>query len=266
MEPGHVELSLRRQCELIGLSRATYYYEPASESEFNLRLMRLIDEQYLRTPFYGWPRMTAHLRRQGYEVNHKRVQRLMQIMGVQAIYPKPKTTVSGQGHRIYSYLLRDLEIVQPNQVWSADITYVPMQQGFMYLVAILDWFSRYVLAWQLSNTLDARFCLDALEVALRRGQPGIFNTDQGVQFTAIEFTARLEEAGIRVSMDGRGRAMDNIFIERLWRSVKYEDIYLKDYASVPELDAGLQAYFRFYNQDRPHQSLDYRTPAEVHRA
>lgn len=264
MEPDHAALSLRRQCELIGLWRSTYYYEPASESELNLRLMRLIDEQYLRTPFYGWPRMTAHLRRQGYEVNHKRVQRLMRLMGLQAIYAKPKTTVSGQDHKVYPYLLRDLEVIRPNQVWSADITYVPMQRGFMYLVAILDWFSRYVLAWQLSNTLDCRFCLDALQQALRLGQPEIFNTDQGVQFTAQEFTACLEGAGIRISMDGRGRALDNIFIERLWRSVKYEDIYLKDYASVPELDAGLLAYFRFYNQDRPHQSLDYRTPAEVH--
>jgi putative transposase len=266
VEPDHAGLSLRRQCQLIGLARSTYYYVPASESEFNLQLMRLIDEQYLRTPFYGWPRMTAHLHRQGYEVNHKRVQRLMQIMGLQAIYPKPKTTVSGQVHRVYPYLLRDLEIAQPNYVWSADITYVPMQHGFMYLVAILDWFSRYVLAWQLSNTLDCRFCLDALEQALLLGQPEIFNTDQGMQFTAQEFTAGLEKAGIRISMDGRGRALDNIFIERLWRTVKYEDLYLKDYASVPELAAGLQAYFQFYNEDRPHQSLGYRTPAEVHGA
>jgi putative transposase len=266
MEPDHAELSLRRQCELIGLSRSTYYYVPASESEFNLQLMRLIDEQYLRTPFYGWPRMTAHLQRQGYEVNHKRVQRLMQLMGVQAIYPKPKTTISGQVHRVYPYLLCDLEVVRPNHVWSADITYLPMQHGFMYLVAILDWFSRYVLAWQLSNTLDCRFCLDALEQALLQGRPEIFNTDQGVQFTSQDFTSCLEGAGIRISMDGRGRALDNIFIERLWRSVKYEDIYLNDYGSVPQLDAGLQAYFRFYNEDRPHQSLGYRTPAEVHYA
>ncbi len=266
MEPDHAELSLRRQCQLIGLPRSTYYYAPASESEFNLQLMRLIDEQYLKTPFYGWPRMTAHLRRQGYDVNRKRVQRLMPIMGLQAIYPRPKTTVNGQAHKIYPYLLRDLEIGQPNYVWSADITYVPMQHGFMYLVAILDWFSRYVLAWQLSNTLDCRFCLDALQQALLLGQPEIFNTDQGVQFTAREFTARLEGRGIRISMDGRGRAFDNIFTERLWRTVKYEDIYIKDYASVPELNAGLQAYFQFYNQDRPHQSLGYRTPAEMHGA
>lgn len=265
IEASHAVLSVRRQCELLGLPRSTYYYEPAGESELNLLLMRLIDAQYLKTPFYGWPRMTAHLRRQGYEVNHKRVQRLMQIMGVQAIYPKPKTTDSGQGHRVYPYLLRELEVVQPNQVWSADITYLPMRRGFMYLMAILDWFSRYVLAWQLSNTLDGRFCLEALQQALQLGQPEIFNTDQGVQFTAQAFTARLEAASIRVSMDGRGRALDNIFIERLWRTVKYEDIYLKDYASVLELEAGLEDYFRFYNHDRPHQSLGYRTPAEVHR-
>jgi len=264
IEPHHPDISVRRQCELFGLNRSTYYYTPAGESEFNLHLMRLIDEQYLKTPFYGWPRMTAYLQREGYVVNHKRVQRLMRIMGLQAIYPKPKTSVAGKGHKVYPYLLRGLEIRQPNQVWSADITYVPMQHGFMYLVAILDWFSRYVLAWQLSNTLDGRFCLDALQQALLLGQPDIFNTDQGVQFTALAFTTCLETAGVRISMDGRGRVFDNIFIERLWRSVKYEDIYLKDYASVPELGTGLDDYFQFYNHDRPHQSLDYRTPAEVH--
>jgi putative transposase len=264
IEPTHPDLSLRRQCELIGLPRSTYYYEPAGESEFNLRLMRLIDEQYLKTPFYGWPKMTALLRRQGYPVNHKRVQRLMHLMGLQAIYPKPQTTVAGQGHQVYPYLLRGLEIVRPNQVWSADITYVPMQHGFMYLVAILDWFSRYVLSWQLSNTLDGQFCLEALHQALPLGRPEIFNTDQGVQFTALEFTDCLEQAGIRISMDGRGRALDNIFIERLWRSVKYENLYLKDYALVPDLDAGLHDYFLLYNHERPHQSLAYRTPAEVH--
>jgi putative transposase len=264
IEPGHPDISLRRQCELIGLERSTYYYVPAGETAFNLRLMRLIDEQYLKTPFYGWPRMTAHLRRQGYTVNHKRVQRLMQLMGLQAIYPKPRTSLAGQGHKIYPYLLRGLAITRSGQVWSADITYIPMRHGFMYLVAVIDWFSRYVLAWQLSNTLDGRFCLDTLQQALRLGQPDIFNTDQGAQFTALDFTTCLETAGVRVSMDGRGRALDNIFVERLWRSVKYEDIYIKDYASVVELEAGLQAYFRFYNHERPHQSLAYRTPAEVH--
>lgn len=261
-------LSVRRQCELLGLNRSTLYYQPASETTENLQLMRLIDEQYIQTPFYGWPRMTAVLRRQGYRVNHKRALgapgRLMQKMGLQALYPKPRTSGAGRGHKIYPYLLRGLEIVKPNHVWSSDITYIPMRHGFMYLVAIMDWFSRYVLTWQLSNTLDSFFCLDALRQALEQAQPLIFNTDQGSQFTAQEFTGSLEQAGIRISMDGRGRALDNIFIERLWRSVKYEDIYLKEYATVPELDAGLAAYFRFYNQERPHQKLAYRTPAEVH--
>ncbi len=188
----------------------------------------------------------------------------MQRMGLRAIYPKPTTTTPAKDHKIYPYLLRDVELRQSNQVWSADITYVPMQRGFMYLVAVLDWFSRYVLAWQLSNTLDGSFCLDALQQALRLGTPTVFNTDQGVQFTASNFTRQLEAAGIRISMDGRGRALDNVFVERLWRTVKYEDIYLKDYASVPKLEAGLERYFRFYNHDRPHQSLGYRTPAEVH--
>lgn len=226
--------------------------------------MRLLDEQYLKTPFFGVIKMTECLRSQGYAVNPKRVRRLLRKMGLEAIYPKPKTTQPGEGHTLYPYLLRNLAITHVGQVWSADITYVPMRQGFMYLVAVIDWFSRYVLAWQLSNTLDGYFCLDALQQALQKGRPVVFNTDQGAQFTAHDFTACLDRAKIQISMDGRGRALDNIFIERLWRTVKYEDIYLKDYAIVPELDAGLTNYFRFYNDERPHQSLDYRTPAEVH--
>lgn len=264
IESGHPEISVRRQCELLDLNRTTLYYQPVGESAYNLHLMRLLDEQYMRTPFYGVLRMTAYLRRQGYAVNHKRIRRLMRTMGLQAIYPRPKTSLAGKGHKIYPYLLRGLEITRPNQVWSSDITYIPMRQGFMYLVAIMDWFSRYVLAWQISNTLDGYFCQDVLQQALQQAQPEIFNTDQGVQFTAHEFTGYLEKAEIRISMDGRGRALDNIFIERLWRSVKYEDIYLKDYATVPELDAGVAAYFRFYNDERLHQSLNYQTPAEVH--
>lgn len=264
IESRHFQISVRRQCELIGLHRSSYYYEAATESALNLELMRLIDEQFMKTPFYGWPRMTEHLRRQGYLVNHKRVRRLMQLMGLEAICPKPKTSLADRQHRVYPYLLRNLEISHPNQVWCADITYIPMYQGFMYLVAIMDWFSRYILAWELSNTLDGRFCMDALRQALLSGQPGIFNTDQGVQFTAVEFTGCLESAGVRVSMDGRGRCLDNVFIERLWRSVKYEDIYLKDYESVPELEAGLENYICFYNEERPHQGLGYRTPAEIH--
>ena len=250
----------------MGLNRATFYYLPAPESAFNLHLMRLIDEQYTRTPFYGWPRMTAHLRRQGYEVNHKRVQRLMGKMGLQAIYPKRRTSIAAQGHQVYPYLLRNLAITRPNQVWSADITYIPMLRGFMYLVAIMDWYSRYVVTWQLSNTLDGLFCLQALDQALAQAQPEIFNTDQGAQFTSLEFTSRLEAVGVRVSMDGRGRALDNVFIERLWRSVKYEHVYLYEYAVVPELEKGLNNYFTFYNYERPHQSLAYQTPAEVHLA
>jgi putative transposase len=260
----HPHLSIRRQCELIGLNRSTFYGAPATASPFNLQLMRLLDAQYTQTPFYGWPRMTAHLRRLGWPINHKRVQRLMQQMGLQAIYPKPRTSMATLDHKIYPYLLGAVEITRPNQVWSADITYVPMSKGFMYLVAILDWCSRYVLAWELSNSLDTGFCLEALERALGYGCPEIFNTDQGVQFTSMAFTNRLERAGIAISMDGRGRALDNIFVERLWRSVKYEDIYLKDYATVPALAEGLGSYFQFYNHERPHQSLAYRAPAEVH--
>jgi len=264
IEPEHPLLSIRRQCELIGLNRSSWYYAPANESAENLQLMRLIDEQYTRAPFYGWPRMTAYLRGHGYPVNHKRVQRLMRLMGLQAIYPKPRTTVGCPGHRIYPYLLRSVTVSHPNQVWSADITYLPMVQGFMYLVAILDWFSRYVVTWQLSNTLEGLFCLEALQTALQQGRPEIFNTDQGVQFTATEFTQTLEQADVRISMDGRGRALDNIFVERLWRTVKYENVYLMEYATVPDLAAGLSAYFRFYNYERLHQSLGYRTPASVH--
>ena len=264
IELSHPRISVRRQCELIGLNRSTLYYPPATETPLNLELMRRIDQQYTQTPFYGWPRMTAQLQRQGYAINPKRVRRLMQCMGLQVIYPKPRLSQRGTEVTVYPYLLRDLEIVRPNQVWSADITCVPVIGGFMYLVAILDWFSRYVLAWQLSNTLEGYFCVKTLEQALQGGQPEIFNTDQGVQFTARSFTSTLEAAGVRISMDGRGRVFDNIFVERLWRTVKHEDIYVHDYANVPALQAGLQKYFTFYNQERLHQSLDYQTPAEVH--
>lgn len=264
IEPGHPAISMRRQCELIDLNRSSLYYQPVHETAFNLKLMRLIDQQYLKTPYYGYPKMTAHLRRAGYMVNPKRIRRLMRKMGLMAIYPKPRTTIAVPENKVYPYLLRGLAITRPNQVWSTDITYIPMQKGFMYLVAVMDWFSRYVLAWKLSNTLDGAFCRAALAEALQQGKPEIFNSDQGVQFTAHAFTRSLEAAGIRISMDGRGRAFDNIFIERLWRSLKYEDIYIKDYGSVPALDAGLLSYFVLYNRERPHQSLAYRTPAEVH--
>lgn len=228
--------------------------------------MRLIDEQYTERPIYGRRKMTIYLRQKGYDVNPKRIRRLMQKMGLEAIYPKPRTSVANQEHKIYPYLLRWLEITRPNQVWSTDITYIRMQKGFMYLVAVIDWYSRYVLSWQLSNTLDSAFCVDALQRALQIGRPEIFNTDQGAQFTASAFTSVLEDAHIRISMDGKGRALDNIFVERLWRSVKYEDIYLNEYATVPALYTGVDNYFRFYNQERPHQSLAYSTPAIVHQA
>jgi putative transposase len=236
------------------------------ESEENLRLMRLIDEQFLKTPFYGSRKMTIALERSGETVNRKRVQRLMALMGLEAAFPRPRTTTPGSDARVYPYLLRDRVLTHVNEVWSSDITYVPMRHGFMYLTAVIDWFSRYVLSWRLSNTLEGRFCLEALDEALSRGRPEIFNTDQGSQFTAQEYTDRLEEAGIAVSRDGRGRALDNVFVERLWRSVKYEDIYIKDYERVPELESGLGSYFWFYDEERPHQSLDYRTPGEVYRA
>ena len=264
IEPAHTQISIRRQCDLIGLNRSTYYTKPAEESVINLELMRVIDEQYMKTPFYGYRKMTVLLRRQNYLVNEKRVARLMRLMGLQAVFPGRKTTIPAQGHKIYPYLLRGLTITRPNQVWSTDITYIPIANGFMYLTAVIDWYSRYVLSWTLSNTLDSAFCLDALELALQRETPDIFNTDQGSQFTAAAFTDRLKADNIRISMDGRGRALDNIFIERLWRSVKYEDIYLKDYATVPALTVGINKYFPFYNVERPHQNLDYRTPEEVY--
>jgi putative transposase len=266
IEVGHPELSVRRQCELLGLNRATFYRQPSAETPLNLRLMRLIDEAYTRRPFYGYRKMTVYLNTHGYAVNRKRVARLMHGLGLQAIYPRRQLSSPDHPHPTYPYLLRDLAITRPNQVWSADITYLPMAKGFMYLVAVIDWFSRFVLAWQLSNPLDGGFCVAALRLALQSGQPDIFNTDQGVQFTAQAFTSELHAAHIRISMDGRGRALDNVFIERLWRSVKYEEVYLKDYPTVLALHDGLQHYFTFYNYERPHQSLAYRTPADIHRA
>ena len=264
IDRGHSQISIRRQCALLELNRSSLYYVSAQQTQENLLLMRLMDQQYARTPFYRSRRMTAWLSNQGYQVNRKRVVRLMGLMGLEAIYPKPRLSQSGGEHKVYSYLLSGVGIDRPDQVWSMDITYVPMPQGFMYLVAIIDWYSRYVLSWRLANTLDVGFCLVALEEALELGQPEIFNSDQGVQFTSKAFTGWLEEAQIAISMDGRGRVQDNIFVERLWRSVKYEDIYLKEYRTVPELEVGLEDYFCFYNHERPHQALGYRTPAQVH--
>jgi putative transposase len=258
-------LSVRRQCELLGLNRSTLYYEPTGEAPEDLRLMRLIDEQYTACPFYGSRRMTAWLGRRGEEVNRKRVRRLMRVMGLEAIYPKPRLSAAGRGHKVYPYLLRGVEVERPDQVWSTDITYVPMAAGFMYLAAVIDWYSRYVIGWKLSNTLDGAFCLEMLEEALRGGRPEVFNTDQGAQFTAEAFTGRLLSAGVAVSMDGRGRALDNVFVERLWRTVKYENIYIRGYDSVAELHRGLTEYFAFYNEERLHQSLGYDAPGAVYR-
>jgi putative transposase len=265
VERGHLEISLRRQCELLGVNRSGLYYEPAGESEENLRLMRLVDEQYTRAPFYGSRKMTEWLATQGQVVNRKRVSRLMALMGLAAVYPKPRLSQPGEGHKIYPYLLRGVSVERVNQVWSTDITYIRMAQGFVYLVAVMDWYSRFVLSWALSLTMELDFCVEALKCALRRGRPGIFNSDQGSQFTSELFTGELEGRRIAVSMDGRGRCMDNIFIERLWRSLKYEEVYLKDYESVAEARAGIDRYLRFYNYERLHQSLDYRTPAAIYK-
>jgi putative transposase len=260
----HPSLSIRRQCELLDLARSTLYYQPATESDENLRLMRLLDEQYLQMPFYGSRRMTAWLQVEGHDVNRKRVQRLMQIMGLDGLTPRRSTSRPAKGHRVFPYLLRGVEIAHADHVWSTDITYIPLRGGFMYLTAVMDWYSRYVLPWRLSNRLDGEFCLEALDEALQGGQPEIFNTDQGTQFTSDAFVGRLLDRAVAVSMDGRGRALDNVFIERLWRSLKYEDIYLKDYATVDELYEGLTRYFDLYNHERLHQSLDYPTPYRVY--
>jgi putative transposase len=265
VEPAHPELSMRRQCELLGLARSTWHYQPALESADNLRLMRMLDEQYLKRPYFGSRRMALWLQDQGEDVNRKRVQRLMRTMSIEALYPKPRTTQRSLEHRIYPYLLRDMEILQPDQVWSTDITFVPMPRGFMYLTAVIDWYSRYVLSWRLSNSLEGTFCLEALEDALSRSVPKIFNTDQGVQYTSASFTGRLLQAGVAISMDGRGRALDNVFVERLWRSVKYECLYLEGFETVTALEIGLRSYFEFFCYERRHQGLANRTPAEVYK-
>ena len=257
--------SVRRQCELLGISRTAVYYEPRGEGAENLELMRLIDQIHLDDPCLGSPRITAVLRRAGWRVNTKRVARLMRVMGIEAIYQKPRTSRPSPGHRIFPYLLRGRDITSPDEVWCADITYVPMPCGFMYLVAVMDWYSRYVLSWELSNTMDTDFCLAALGRALAGGRkPGIFNTDQGSQFTSGAFTGRLLDSGIEVSMDGRGRFMDNIFIERLWRSYKYEEVYLHSHSTPAGLHDGSGRWFGRYNGYRPHQSLGYLTPGDVY--
>lgn len=265
IDPKHPTLSVKRQCQLVSISRSCFYGGRQGESVLNLTLMRLIDEQFMETPFYGSRQMARHLKRQGYEVGRKRVRRLMARMGLQAIYQKPKTTVRHPEHRTYPYLLRGLVIDRPNQVWCADITYVPMRRGFLYLVAIMDWLSRKVLAWRLSNTMDVEFCIEALEEAMaKHGRPDIFNTDQGSQFTSPRFTELLRDASVRLSMDGRGRWLDNVFIERLWRSLKYECVYLHAFETGSEARLGIGRWIEYYNQHRPHSTLGGQTPHEVY--
>jgi putative transposase len=259
----HPSLSIVRQCRLLDISRSGLYYQPVGISEEDLTLMKLIDRQYLATPFYGARKIAAWLKSQGQRVNRKRVRRLMRVMGLKAIYRRPRTSKPAPGHKIYPYLLGGMKITRTDQVWAADITYIPMARGFLYLVAIIDWYSRYVLSWRLSNTLDAGFCVEALEEALRKGKPEIFNTDQGAQFTSETFTGLLKQHGVKISMDGKGSYNDNLFIERLWRTVKYEEVYLKAYQNGRDARIGLGNYFRFYNTERPHQTHGYRTPAEV---
>ena len=261
----HPRLSITRQCALVLISRSSFYYEGKGESPLNLALMRLIDEQFLETPWYGSRQMARHLRRQGYCVGRKRVRRLMRLMGLQAVYQAPRTSDPHPAHRVYPYLLRGLEIDRPNQVWCTDITYIPMRRGFLYLVAIMDWASRKVLAWRLSNTMDIDFCVEALEEALvRYGKPAIFNTDQGSQFTSVAFSQVLKDAEIKISMDGKGRWMDNIMIERLWRSLKYECVYLQAFETGSEARAGIGRWIDYYNTSRPHSVFDGRTPEEVY--
>jgi len=264
IEPEHPRLSIQRQCALVSISRSAFYYQPAGETPLNLALMRLIDEAFLETPWYGSRQMARHLRRQGYEVGRMRVRRLMAKMGLAPIYQKPRTTIPHPEHRAYKYLLRGLTIDRPNQVWCADITYIPMRRGFLYLVAVMDWATRKVLSWRLSNSMDAEFCIQALEEALARyGTPEIFNTDQGSQFTAQEFVDVVLEAGSKLSMDGRGAWRDNVFVERVWRSVKYECVYLKAYESVSQARADIGRYIDWYNCERGHSSHDGQTPEQV---
>ncbi len=259
----HPSLSVVRQCRLLDISRSGLYYQPKGISEEEHAVMKLIDRQYLATPFYGARKIAVWLKAQGHQINRKRVRRLMRVMGLKAIYRRPRTSLPAPGHKVYPYLLGGMKITRPNQGWAADITYIPMARGFLYLVAIIDVYSRHVLSWRLSNTLEAGFCVEALEAALQKARPEIFNTDQGSQFTGEAFTGLLKSHGIRISMDGKGSYNDNLFIERLWRTVKYEEVYLKAYQNGRDARISLGDYFRFYNTERPHQALGYRTPAEV---
>ena len=264
IESKHKTITVSRQCDLIGISRASYYYESQRDDSYNQLIMNLIDEQFTKTPFYGVPRITESLRIKGHTVNPKRVRRLMRKMGLEAIYPKKKLSKPHPAHKKYPYLLRDVVIDHPDQVWGVDITYIRLQHGFIYLVAIIDWYSRYVLAWDISITMDAGFCTRTLEKALMISKPEIFNSDQGSQFTSADFTGILEREGIKISMDGRGRVFDNIFVERLWRTVKYEEVYLHNYLTVSDARRNINKYFLFYNTERIHESLGYKTPYEIY--
>ena len=264
MEQANQMISVSRQCDLLGMSRSSYYYRSSRDGSYNEYLMRLIDEQYTRTPFYGVAKMTAWLHRQGHWVNEKRIRRLMRLMGLYAIYPKPRLSKSNDAHKKYPYLLKGVTIDHTDQVWCSDITYIRLLHGFVYLAVIMDWFSRYILSWELSITLEKEFCMDVLNSALLISKPEIFNSDQGPQYTSEDFIDVLKKEDIRISMDGRGRLYDNIFVERLWRTIKYEEVYLHDYRNVSEARERLSFYFDFYNTERPHASLEYRTPQEVY--
>lgn len=257
-------LSFRHQCDLLDINRSSFYYQPYPVDEEDQVLMNLMDEEYTRHPFYGSRKLLIYLRGKGYVINRKRVQRLMGFLGISGIIPGPNTSKRNQAHKVYPYLLKGLEIVRPNQVWSTDITYIRLVHGFVYLVAVIDWYSRYILAWRLSNSLETSFCLEALEESLTIGTPEIFNTDQGVQFTSDEFMGCLKDRQIKISMDSKGRALDNIFVERFWRSLKYEDVYLKNYETMSQAHSGLKSYFHFYNQERFHQALNYKMPYQVY--
>ena len=265
IEPGHPVLPIGKQCALLSISRSSFYYTPKGETEMNLTLMRQIDEQFLGTPFFGVRQMTWHLKNEGHWVNEKRIRRLMRLMGLMPIYQKPNTSKPAKGHKIWPYLLRGLRVNRPNQVWAADITYLPMRRGFLYLVAIIDWFTRKVLAWRISNTLEADFCVEALnEATTKFGVPEIMNTDQGSQFTSFAWTERLRRMGVRISMDGKGRFLDNIFVERLWRTLKYECVYLHAWETGSQARAGIRNWMDFYNRKRPHTALGGKPPAVVY--
>ena len=265
VEPSNPDLPVGKQCKLLSISRSTFYYTPKGETAMNLALMRQIDEQFLETPFFGVRQMTWHLRNEGHLVNEKRIRRLMRLMGLMPIYQKPNTSKAAKGHKTYPYLLRGLQVTRPNQVWAADITYLPMRKGFLYLVAIMDWHTRKVLAWRISNTLEADFCVEALNEAIHKfGPPEIMNTDQGSQFTSFAWTDRLRRSGVRISMDGKGRFLDNIFVERLWRSLKYECVYLYAWETGSDAKAGVGKWIEFYNRKRPHSALGGKPPAVVY--